>query len=193
MFERYTEAARRCLFFARYECSTLGSMAIETELVLLGLARQGGFVAGILEPAGLGYEEVRAEVEKRIPYREKVATSVEIPFSEATKRALRYSEEEADRLGHSYIGTEHLLLGLLREDRSGAASILTSHGLTLARARDQIVKLLAEAANEPPTNPDAREGHALIDSITRLVVRLREKPLDTIEVVDLAARIQHEL
>jgi len=195
MFERYTESARRSLFFARYDCSMLGSLTIEPEHILLGLVREGrGLVATILRSSRVEMEDVRDEVQKLLPFREKVATSVEIPFSDGTKRVLKYSAEEADRLLHSYIGTEHMLLGILREDRSGAASILAKHGLHLAGVREQIVKLLGEAANVPSENlPTTLDGHALLDSIKRLVDRIRERPLDALEAAELTARIQREL
>src|SRR5918999_480755 len=112
MFERYTERARRVLFFARYEASQLGSISIE--------------------------------IEGRTVFREKVSTSVEIPFSAETKRVLQFAAEEADRLLHNYIGTEHLLLGILREERSVAASILLEKGMRLNTVREDIVSLLNE-------------------------------------------------
>ena len=124
MFERYTERARRVLFFARYEASQLGSISIETEHLLLGLIREGkGLTSRIFARSHLSLESIRKEIEGRTVFREKVSTSVEIPFSTETKRVLQYSAEEADRLLHNYIGTEHLLLGILREERAVAASI----------------------------------------------------------------------
>ena len=145
MFERYTERARRVLFFARYEASQLGSVSIETEHLLLGLIREGkGLTSRIFQRSHLSLESIRKEVEGRTVFREKVSTSVEIPFSGETKRVLQYAAEEADRLLHSYIGTEHLLLGILREERSVAASILMEKGMRLNTVRDDIVQLLNE-------------------------------------------------
>ena len=112
MFERYTERARRVLFFARYEASQLGSVSIETEHLLLGLIREGkGLTSRIFARSHLSLENIRKEIEGRTVFREKVSTSVEIPFSVETKRVLEFAAEEADRLLHNYIGTEHLLLG----------------------------------------------------------------------------------
>src|SRR6187397_3016726 len=134
MFERYTERARRVLFFARYEASQLGSISIETEHLLLGLIREGkGLTSRIFARSHLSLENIRKEIEGRTVFREKVSTSVEIPFS-----------AEADRLLHNYIGTEHLLLGILREERSVAASILMEKGMRLNTVRDDIVQLLNE-------------------------------------------------
>ncbi len=127
MFERYTERARRVLFFARYEASQLGSVSIETEHLLLGLIREGkGLTSRIFQRAQVSLDTIRKEVEGRSVFREKVSTSVDIPFSAETKRVLQHAQEEADRLLHNYIGTEHLLLGLLAEERSLARCVTTS-------------------------------------------------------------------
>ncbi|MFN7977053.1 MAG: ATP-dependent Clp protease ATP-binding subunit [Vicinamibacterales bacterium] len=145
MFERYTERARRVLFFARYEASQLGSISIETEHLLLGLIREGkGLTSRIFQRSHLSLDSIRKDIEGRTVFREKVSTSVEIPFSGETKRVLQYAAEEADRLLHNYIGTEHLLLGLLREERSVAASILMEKGMRLHAVREDIVQLLNE-------------------------------------------------
>jgi len=145
MFERYTERARRVLFFARYEATQLGSTSIETEHLLLGLIREGkGLTSRIFARSHLSLDSIRKEIEGRTVFREKVSTSVEIPFSAETKRVLQYAAEEADRLLHTYIGTEHLLLGILREERSVAASILYEKGMRLASVREDIVQLLNE-------------------------------------------------
>jgi ATP-dependent Clp protease ATP-binding subunit ClpC len=145
MFERYTERARRVLFFARYEATQLGSTQIETEHLLLGLIREGkGLTSRIFQRSHLSLETIRKEIEGRTVFKEKVPTSVEIPFSPETKRVLQYAAEEADRLLHTYIGTEHLLLGILREERSVAAAILSEKGMRLTSVREDIVQLLNE-------------------------------------------------
>ena len=133
------------LFFARYEASQLGSVSIETEHLLLGLIREGkGLTSRIFARSHLSLENIRKEIEGRTVFREKVSTSVEIPFSAETKRVLSCAAEEADRLLHNYIGTEHLLLGILREERSVAASILMEKGMRLHTVREDIVQLLNE-------------------------------------------------
>lgn len=145
MFERYTESARRVLFFARHEVSRLGATSIQSEHLLLGLMREDkGIAAQILAPLPL--ENIRRNIEGRSGFQEKIATSVEVPFSAQIKRVLNFTAEEADRLLHMHIGPEHLLLALLREENSVAARILTTHGLRLDDVRLQIVKLLAETA-----------------------------------------------
>ena len=145
MFERYTERARRVLFFARYEASQLGSISIETEHLLLGLIREGkGLTSRIFARSHLSLENIRKEIEGRTVFREKVSTSVEIPFSTETKRVLKFAAEEADRLLHNYIGTEHLLLGILREERSVGSTVLSEKGMRLNTVREDIVQLLNE-------------------------------------------------
>src|SRR5438034_238585 len=145
MFERYTERALRVLFFALYEASQPGSISIETEHLLLGLIREGkGLTSRIFARSHLSLENIRKEIEGRTVFREKVSTSVEIPFSAETKRVLQFAAEEADRLLHNYIGTEHLLLGILREERSVAASILMEKGMRLNTVREDIVSLMNE-------------------------------------------------
>ena len=133
------------MFFARYEASQLGSISIETEHLLLGLIREGkGLTSRIFARSHLSLENIRKEIEGRTVFREKVSTSVEIPFSTETKRVLQFSAEEADRLLHNYIGTEHMLLGILREERSVAATILSEKGMRLNTVREDIVQLLNE-------------------------------------------------
>src|SRR4026207_402240 len=104
MFERYTEEARRVLFFSRYEASQLGSISIETEHLLLGLIREGqGIGRRIFPRSHLPLESIRKEIEGRTVFRERVATSVEIPFSAETKRVLNFAAEEADRLAPHHL------------------------------------------------------------------------------------------
>jgi ATP-dependent Clp protease ATP-binding subunit ClpC len=175
MFERYTERARRVLFFARYEASQLGSISIETEHLLLGLIREGkGLTSRLFSRSNLSLEQIRKEIEGRTVFREKVSTSVEIPFSAETKRVLQYSAEEADRLLHNYVGTEHLLLGLLREERSVAASILMDKGMRLSATRDDIVRLL----NEKTTLSRAKETPLLAEFSRDLTEAALKNQLD---------------
>jgi ATP-dependent Clp protease ATP-binding subunit ClpC len=141
MFERYTEKARRVIFFARYEASQFGAPAIEPEHLLLGLMREDKtLTARFLARAQASLESIRKEIEGRAPLREKISTSVELPLAPETKRVLAYAHEESDRLQHRHIGTEHLLLGLLREERSLAAEILYERGLRLAAVREEVAR-----------------------------------------------------
>ena len=155
MFERYTEAARRALFFARYEASQLGSLSIEPEHLLLGVIREPmGVTRLVLTNAHISLEDIRKEIESRVTFREKVSTSVEIPFSDGMKRILLRAAAEADRLLHNDIDNEHLLLGILHEERSVAASVLTAKGMRLDTVGDDIVR----ARNELGANI-AAAGH----------------------------------
>src|SRR6187431_1130298 len=141
MFERYTEKARRVIFFARYEASQFGAPAIEPEHLLLGLMCEDKTLTGRFFPrAQVSIESIRKEIEGRTLLREKISTSVELPLAPETKRVLAYAHEESDRLQHRHIGTEHLLLGLLREERSMAAEILYERGLRLNAVRDEIAR-----------------------------------------------------
>jgi len=148
LFERYTELARRILFFARYETSQLGHRSITPEHLLLGLIREGkGLDSRIFSRAGLNPDAFRREIEARLVFEEKIPTSVEIPFSDAAKRVLQFAAMEADRLLHNYIGPEHLLLGLLHERSTIAAELLNVHGLRLDDVRQQIVILFNEQSS----------------------------------------------
>jgi ATP-dependent Clp protease ATP-binding subunit ClpA len=199
MFERYTEAARRALFFARYEVSVAGGLAIETEHLLLGLLRDGkGLTQTLCNRAHLSYETVREEIHKRTGSREKVSTSVEIPFSTQVQRVLNWAREEADLLHHAHIGTEHLMLGLLRDEHSVATSILTDHGLTLEGMRAAIVEVLAKGGDElvvgvevhPTFEPEIGPRHQ-IEVIKRRVKQLGRGADE--QVRELVARIQRDL
>lgn len=152
MFERFNESARRALFFARYEASQKGSLTIGSEQLLLGLIREPkGVVASLLALSGKTLKALREEVESQCLFREKVSTSVELPFAEDTKQALAFTAEEADRLGHSYIGPEHMLLGLLRVEGSVAEKVLARHGVGLDAVRKERIRLLSGSrAGAPP-------------------------------------------
>jgi len=144
MFERYTEKARRVIFFARYEASQFGSPYIETEHLLLGLLREDKTLANRFLRSHAAIESIRKQIEAHTTVREKVSTSVDLPLSHECKRVLAYGAEEAERLSHKHIGTEHLLLGLLREEKSFAAEILHERGLRLSAVREEIARTASE-------------------------------------------------
>ncbi len=144
MFERYTEKARRVIFFARYEASQFGSPVIETEHLLLGILRDDARITRLL-PAGAP-ETIRAQIDARFEIREKVSISVDLPLSNASKRVLAYAAEEADRLNHRHIGSEHLFLGLLRQEDSLAAKLLEPFGVKLERFRTKVEVMAAYEA-----------------------------------------------
>src|SRR5207247_1722141 len=157
MFERFTERARRALFFARYESSQLGVITIEAEHLLLGILKENrGLPARVFAAHDMSYDSVRSAIPQG---REKITTSVEIPFSAAAKKALQAAALEADRFGHNYIGTEHLLLGLIAESDGRTAAILKQHGMDLDKVRFEVGALLDEA------RPD--DAKADVQSVTR--------------------------
>lgn len=145
MFERYTDNARRVIFFARYEVSESGSSSIEPEHLLLGLFREDrGLIAGFL-PANVSTEMIRQQVEASLTKGERIPTSVEIPLSRMSERVLEYAQEESKNLKRGQVGTEHLLLGLLRHQSSSfqgkesmVERILRESGLELAEVRQRV-------------------------------------------------------
>jgi ATP-dependent Clp protease ATP-binding subunit ClpC len=144
VFERYTEKARRVIFFARYEATQYGSPYIETEHLLLGLLREDKALANrFLRTHGV-IESIRKEIESRITIRDRISTSVEVPLSAECKRVLNYAAEEAERLNHKHIGTEHLLLGILREEKSFGAELLQERGLRLSTLREEVARSTTE-------------------------------------------------
>ena len=155
MFERYTEKARRVIFFARYEASQFGTPAIEPEHLLLGIMREDKILTGRFFPrVQVSVAAIRKEIEKRTGLREKISTSVELPLAPETKHVLAYAHEESDRLQHRHIGTEHLLLGLLREEGSMAAEILYERGLRLNAVRDEIARQSSADASSSQKKED---------------------------------------
>ena len=144
MFERYTEKARRVIFFARYEASQYGSPYIETEHLLLGLMREDKALANRFLRSHGSIESIRKEIEQRITIRERISTSVEVPLSQESKRILNFATEEAERLGHRHVGTEHLLLGILREEKCFGAEILQERGLRLSTLREELARSAGE-------------------------------------------------
>jgi hypothetical protein len=154
MFERFTEKARRTIFFGRYEASQFGSPYIETEHLLLGLLREDKALANRLHAA---MESIRKQIEGHTAPGEKVSTSVDLPLSHECKRVLAYGAEEAARLNHKHIGTEHLLLGLLREEKCFAARLLGEQGLTLYSVREPVQQ------SEPPLAQAASASFARLE------------------------------
>ena len=145
MFEKYTEKARRVIFFGRYEASQFGSPYIETEHLLLGLLREDKSLSHRFLLGQAPVEDIRKQIEANTIVREKVSTSVDLPLSNENRRVLGYAAEEAERLSHRHIGTEHLLLGLLREEMSFAARILNEHGVRLSAVREELARTLQSA------------------------------------------------
>lgn len=152
MFERFTDRARRVLVLAGEEAALLGAAAIGTEHLLLGLVHEGeGAGAKALEALGLSLEKLRASVEEIVGPAGS-STTGSPPFTPRAKNVLELSLREALQLGHNYIGTEHMLLGLVREGEGVAAQVLVNLGADLSRVRQQVIQLLS-GYKAPPRQP----------------------------------------
>jgi ATP-dependent Clp protease ATP-binding subunit ClpC len=186
MFERYTAAARKTIFFARYEASQFGNAEIGIEHLLLGILREDLALAIRLLGTAEKAHAVRRQVEERIPRGgEKLATSVDLPLNQDAKRALDYAGAAADRFGHRHIGTEHLLAGLLQEERTLAAQIAAEHGLTLSIVTAEAQKAVPPPPDIPPLpKPLLRRFGA--DAASKREALLEEQPVR--DLTDLAAK-----
>ena len=154
MFERFTDRARRVVVLAQEEARLLNHNYIGTEHILLGLIHEGeGVAAKALESLGISLEAVRQQVEEIIGQGGS-SPSGHIPFTPRAKKVLELSLREALQLGHNYIGTEHILLGLIREGEGVAAQVLVKLGADLSRVRQQVIQLLSGYPG-PPASPRA--------------------------------------
>src|SRR6202162_478347 len=162
MFERYTEKARRVIFFARYEASQFGSPYIETEHLLLGLLREDKALTNRFLRSHASVESIRKQIEGHTTIREKVSTSVDPPLSKECKGVLAHAAEEAERLSHKHIGTEHLLLGLLREEKCFAAEILHERGLRLSTIREELAR-----SSQEKSQPQRQRESSLLSEFSR--------------------------
>jgi len=170
MFERFTDRARRVVVLAQEEARMLNHNYIGTEHILLGLIHEGeGVAAKALESLGISLEAVRQQVEEIIGQGQQ-APSGHIPFTPRAKKVLELSLREALQLGHNYIGTEHILLGLIREGEGVAAQVLVKLGADLNRVRQQVIQLLhGYQEKEPAAAPGGpRRGRAPSDVLARV-------------------------
>ncbi len=143
MFNRFTERARKVIILAKEEARRFNHDYIGTEHILLGLVREGeGVAATVLEKMGVSLENIRLEVEKLVQPGPSTQIIGDIPFTPRAKKALELSAEEARALGHNYIGTEHLLLGLIREEEGVASQVLLNLGLDLSTVRNKVMEVL---------------------------------------------------
>ena len=145
MFERYTEKAGRVIFFARYEASRVGSPEIGDEHLLLGLMIEGKDIVRDYLGGESSMAEIRAAIAARVVARKPPPIKVDLPLSPAARQILAYAAEEATRLGHQHIGTAHLLLGILREEKCLSVRLLREHGVTLKGARVQVAEATKDA------------------------------------------------
>ncbi len=183
MFERFTEKAIKVIMLAQEEARRLGHNFVGTEQILLGLIGEGtGVAAKVLKSLGVNLKDSRIEVEKIIG-RGSGFVAVEIPFTPRAKRVLELSLEEARQLGHNYIGTEHLLLGLIREGEGVAARVLENLSIDLGKVRTQVIRMLGETA-EVGSGSNASKGNfktATLDEFgTNLTKLASESKLDPV-------------
>ncbi|MDR7417214.1 MAG: ATP-dependent Clp protease ATP-binding subunit [Armatimonadota bacterium] len=179
MFERFTERARRVIILAQDEAKRLNHSAVGTEHILLGIVREGeGVASKVLESLGISPERIRAEIEAAIGRGDR-APYEEVAFTPRAKKVLELALDEARRLGHNYIGTEHLLLGLIREGEGVAARVLEAMGADLERVRAQVVYLLGEEGTTPYTRPASKTP--TLDEFGRDLTKMaREGKLDPV-------------
>jgi ATP-dependent Clp protease ATP-binding subunit ClpC len=186
MFERFTDRARRVVVLAQEEARMLNHNYIGTEHILLGLIHEGeGIAAKALESLGISLEAVRRQVEEIIGQGQQ-APSGHIPSTPRAKKVLELSLREALQLGHNYIGTEHILLGLIREGEGVAAQVLVRLGADLNRVRQQVIQLLHGYPGKEPVGAASPDSGVL----SRIVVRL-----DSVETrlaaIELRVGTQH--
>jgi ATP-dependent Clp protease ATP-binding subunit ClpC len=183
MFERFTDRARRVVVLAQEEARMLNHNYIGTEHILLGLIHEGeGVAAKALESMGISLEAVRSQVEDIIGQGQAAPTG-HIPFTPRAKKVLELSLREALQLGHNYIGTEHILLGLIREGEGVAAQVLQKLGADLNRVRQQVIQLLSgyTGKGEPQSGEQAPQGSMVLDQFGRnLTQQARESKLDPV-------------
>ncbi len=179
MFERFTERARRVIILAQEEAKRLNHSAVGTEHILLGIIREGeGVASKVLESLNISPDRVRAEIESAIGRGERTPYE-EVAFTPRAKKVLELALDEARRLGHNYIGTEHLLLGLIREGEGVAARVLEAMGADLERVRAQVVYLLGEEGTTAYTKQSSKTP--TLDEFGRDLTKLaREGKLDPV-------------
>ncbi len=187
MFNRFTERARKVIILAKEEARRFNHDYIGTEHILLGLIREGeGVAAAVLQKVGVSLENIRLEIEKLVQPGPATQIIGDIPFTPRAKKALELAAEEARSLGHNYIGTEHILLGLIREGEGVASQVLLNLGLDLNRVRNEVMELLGSALpgfNQPSAGAagQAKTKTPALDAFGRdLTVLARDNKLDPV-------------
>jgi len=182
MFNRFTERARKVLVLAKEEARRFNHDYIGTEHILLGLIREGeGVACAVLQNLGADLERLRIEIEKLVSSGSVASVLGDIPFTPRAKKALELSAEEARNLSHNYIGTEHILLGLLREKEGIASQVLFSLGVDLKRVKSEILALLGGATQTQNTTSQSSSKTPALDSFGRDLTKLtREGKLDPV-------------
>jgi ATP-dependent Clp protease ATP-binding subunit ClpC len=182
MFNRFTERARKVVILAKEEARRFNHDYIGTEHILLGLIREGeGVAATVLQKLGLSLENIRLEIEKLVQPGPTTQIIGDIPFTPRAKKALELAAEEARSLGHNYIGTEHLLLGLIREGEGIASQVLLNLGLDLSTVRNEVMELLGSALPGFGQGQQAKTKTPALDAFGRdLTILAKEGKLDPV-------------
>ena len=183
MFNRFTERARKVILLAKEEAKRFNHDYIGTEHIMLGLIREGeGVAAAVLQNLGLSSDQIRLEVEKLVQLGPSTIVSGDIPFTPKAKKVIELAMDEARNLGHNYIGTEHLLLGLIREGEGIAAQVLVNLGLDLGKVRQEVMELLGSTAPGYSVGPTpAKTKTPALDAFGRDLTQLaRESKLDPV-------------
>ena len=163
MFERFTDRSRRVVVLAQVEARMLGHESVGTEYIPLGLVREdGGVAAQALESLGVSEEAARQQVEEIVGRGQPGPAGGHLPFTPQGKKVLQLSLREAIALGHGYVGTEHILLGLIRGDEGAATRMLDGLGVDPNRIRQEVIRLVStrQIHEEPGTWPRRRQGEA---------------------------------
>src|SRR5215468_2498377 len=187
MSNRFTERAQRVILIAQEEAKRLNHDYVGTEHILLGLIALGeGVAAQVLANLGVDLRRVRAEIEKIVGTGDNVMLLGEIPFTPRAKKVLELAVEEAQNMGHNYVGTEHLLLGLIREEEGVAARVLENLGVRLDVVREEVISLLGEgqphtAQQSTQTTPKSKSKTPTLDEFGRdLTVLAKDKKTDPV-------------
>ena len=186
MFNRFTERARKVIILAKEEARRFNHDYIGTEHILLGLIREGeGVAAAVLEKMGMDLQTIRLEVEKVVQPGPSTQILGDIPFTPRAKKALELAAEEARALGHNYIGTEHILLGIIREGESVASQVLLNLGLDLERVRNEVMTVLGAATpgfgQQQPAAPQGKVKTPALDAFGRDITQsAKEGKLDPV-------------
>ena len=208
MYERFTDRARNVMQLANQEAQRFKHEYIGTEHILLGLVKEGsGVAANVLKNLDINPEKIRREVEKIVLAGPEMVTIDKLPQTPRAKKVIEFAIEEARNLNHNYVGTEHLLLGLLREEEGVAAQVLMNLGLRLETVREEVLTLLGQSSNfniafsdeplplsevEAPNLPD--EVRRVVESFDQLIDQLGHFKETAVSVQDFekAARIRDQ-
>ena len=157
MFDRFTDRAKKVMNLARQEAQRFNHEYLGTEHVLLGLVQEGsGVAANVLKNMGIELDKIRMEVEKIVKTGPSMVTMGQLPFTPRAKKVLELSMEEASNLGHNYIGTEHLLLGLIKENQGIAAQVLLNLSVKLEDVREEVLDFLGADGSEEDEDGNQR-------------------------------------